>query len=81
MVSLPDFPGLQGSVDELARAFPTMTGANIRNAALSAAFLAAAAGSATITHEHLARAARAEYRSMGHVLADQGRKGLGGSVR
>lgn len=57
-------------VEELARAFPKMTGANIRNAAISAAFLAAADGAERIEQEHLVRAARAEYRSMGHVIAD-----------
>jgi SpoVK/Ycf46/Vps4 family AAA+-type ATPase len=52
----------------LARDYPKMTGANIRNASLSAAFLAAAEESDTIEHDHLVRAARAEYRTMGHVL-------------
>jgi hypothetical protein len=56
--------------DDLATTFPTMTGANIRNAAISAAFLAARDKSSRITQEHLVRAARAEYRSMGHVLSD-----------
>ncbi len=56
----------------LARTFPNMTGANIRNAALSAAYLAADEGSATISQDHLARAARVEYRGMGHVLSDRG---------
>ncbi|HET7503626.1 MAG TPA: ATP-binding protein [Kofleriaceae bacterium] len=55
---------------ELARAFPSMSGANIRNAALSAAFLAAAAGAPQINHEYLVRAARAEYRSMGHMVSE-----------
>jgi ATP-dependent 26S proteasome regulatory subunit len=55
---------------ELARAFPNMSGANIRNAAISAAFLAAAAGAPRITHEYLIRAARAEYRSMGHMVSE-----------
>jgi len=55
---------------ELARVFPNMSGANIRNAALSAAFLAAADGAAKITHDYLVRAARAEYRSMGHMVSD-----------
>jgi len=55
---------------ELATMFPNMTGANIRNAAISAAFLAAADKSSHITLEHLMRAARAEYSSMGYVLAD-----------
>jgi hypothetical protein len=56
--------------DELSRMFPKMTGANIRNAAISAAFLAAADGAERISQSHLIRAARAEYRSMGHVIAD-----------
>jgi SpoVK/Ycf46/Vps4 family AAA+-type ATPase len=55
---------------ELAHAFSNMTGANIRNAAILAAFLAAAAGAPTITQDHLIRAARAEYRSMGHMVSD-----------
>jgi SpoVK/Ycf46/Vps4 family AAA+-type ATPase len=55
---------------ELAHAFPKMSGANIRNAALSAAFLAAADLAAEIGQSHLARAARAEYRSMGYVLSE-----------
>ncbi len=55
---------------ELARAFPKMSGANIRNAALSAAFLAAADLAAQIGQSHLSRAARAEYRSMGYVLSE-----------
>ena len=56
--------------DRLAREFPKMSGANIRNAAISAAFLAAGDGATQIAAEHLHRAARAEYRSMGHVLVD-----------
>jgi SpoVK/Ycf46/Vps4 family AAA+-type ATPase len=52
----------------LARAFPKMSGANIRNAALGAAFLAAAEGQPRIGHATVARAARSEYLSMGHVL-------------
>jgi hypothetical protein len=59
--------------EELARLFPKMSGANIRNAAISAAFLAAADGAAKISQAHLIRAARAEYRSMGHVIADMTR--------
>jgi len=55
---------------ELARAFPRMTGADIRNAAIAAAFLAAAAGAPTITQDHLTRAARAEHRRMGHLSAE-----------
>lgn len=53
----------------LARQFPQMTGANIRNAALAAAFLAAHEGRAAIDHATVLRAARSEYLSMGHVLA------------
>jgi hypothetical protein len=51
----------------LADDHPEMTGANIRNAVLAAAFLAAAEGSA-ITQALLDRAARTEYRAMGRVL-------------
>lgn len=53
----------------LAREFPKMTGANIRNAALAAAFLAAAESRSTINHATVLRAARGEYISMGHVLS------------
>lgn len=56
--------------ESLARAFPNMTGANIRNAAISAAFLAAGDADATITQDHLLRAGRAEYRSMGHMVSE-----------
>jgi AAA+ superfamily predicted ATPase len=51
----------------LARDYPDMTGANIRNAVLSAAFLAAAED-ARIGQVHLERAARGEYRTMGRIL-------------
>ncbi len=54
--------------DDLARRFPDMTGANIRNAALSGAFLAAAEGS-SVSQSHLGRAARGEYASMGRSLS------------
>jgi SpoVK/Ycf46/Vps4 family AAA+-type ATPase len=57
--------------DQLAAMYPAMTGANIRNAALAAAFHAAADGAPKITQEHLHRAARGEYRSMGYVLAER----------
>jgi hypothetical protein len=53
--------------DELAREFPDMTGANIRNASLAAAFLAAASNQ-SLSQEVLVRAARSEYRAMGRVL-------------
>lgn len=58
------------SFERLARDFPKMSGANIRNAAIAAAFLAAGEKANAITEDHLYRAARAEYRSMGHVIAD-----------
>ena len=66
---------LDDDVDHVALSsmFPKMTGANIRNAAIAAAFLAAAAGAKKITQGHLIRAGRAEYRSMGHVIADVAR--------
>jgi len=44
-----------------------MTGANIRNAVLAAAFTAASEGT-SIAQAHLDRAARGEYRAMGRVL-------------
>jgi len=53
----------------LSRAFPKMTGANIRNAALAAAFLAAAEGRDQIDQATIVQAARGEYLSMGHVLS------------
>jgi hypothetical protein len=52
---------------ELAARYPDMTGANIRNAALAAAFLASSEECA-ITHAHLERAAKGEYRTMGRVM-------------
>jgi len=60
---------IDGAVDveALSLAFPDMTGANIRNAAIAAAFLAASEGS-PITQSHLERAGRGEYRAMGRVL-------------
>jgi len=57
--------------DELATAYPDMTGANIRNAALATAFLAARENG-KIDGDRAHRAARAEYRAMGRVLS--GRK-------
>jgi hypothetical protein len=53
----------------LARQFPKMTGANIRNAALAAAFLTATQRKPAIDQAVLVTAARGEYLSMGHVLA------------
>ncbi len=52
---------------ELASQYPDMTGANIRNAALAAAFLAARENGG-LTNDRVHRAARAEYRAMGRVL-------------
>ncbi|TMQ16225.1 MAG: ATP-binding protein [Deltaproteobacteria bacterium] len=54
---------------KLSRLYPQMTGANIRNAALAAAFLAAAEGRSRIDQATVTQAARGEYLSMGHVLA------------
>ena len=54
----------------LARDFPDMSGAHIRNAVLAAAFVAAAEGGA-LTRARLARAAQMEYRSMGRVLSQK----------
>jgi SpoVK/Ycf46/Vps4 family AAA+-type ATPase len=64
---------VEGEIDheELATQYPDMTGANIRNAALAAAFLAARENGA-INSDRVHRAARAEYRAMGRVLG--GRK-------
>jgi len=60
---------IQGALrlEVLATEFDEMTGANIRNAVLSAAFLAAAENAA-ITHARLERAARGEYLAMGRGL-------------
>jgi SpoVK/Ycf46/Vps4 family AAA+-type ATPase len=59
----------EGELDfeELSRAYPDMTGANIRNAVLAAAFLAASEES-KITQDHLERAAKGEYRTMGRIM-------------
>jgi hypothetical protein len=59
--------------EELAHEFAAMTGANIRNSAIAGAFYAARDGATKIEQKHLVRAGRAEYRSMGHVLAERGR--------
>ncbi|MEZ4403787.1 MAG: ATP-binding protein [Kofleriaceae bacterium] len=58
--------------DELASRFAEMTGANIRNAAIAAAFLAAA-DDAPVSQRHLEQAARGEYASMGRQLGGQSR--------
>ena len=54
-------------LEKLAKTYEAMTGANIRNAVLSAAFMAASEGT-QISQSHLERAARGEYRAMGRVL-------------
>jgi hypothetical protein len=56
----------------LADEFNAMTGANIRNATLTAAFIAADEGR-SIGMQHLQRAARSEYRAMGRMLSRDGR--------
>jgi SpoVK/Ycf46/Vps4 family AAA+-type ATPase len=60
---------IDGELDfeELSRTYPDMTGANIRNAVLAAAFLAASEES-KITQDHLERAAKGEYRTMGRIM-------------
>lgn len=70
---LSDSVPRDGTLDfaALAADYPDMTGANIRNAALAATFLAAAEGVA-VRHDHLQRAAHAEYRAMGRVLGKRG---------
>jgi hypothetical protein len=56
----------------LADEFNAMTGANIRNATLTAAFIAADEGR-SIGMQHLQRAARSEYRAMGRMLSRDSR--------
>jgi SpoVK/Ycf46/Vps4 family AAA+-type ATPase len=51
---------------KLAAEFPDLAGGHIRNAVVSAAFLAAA-GRTTIGHDHLERAAWNEYRAIGRI--------------
>ncbi len=53
----------------LAEDYPEMCGGHIRNAVLRAAFLAAA-DRTPMSQQHLERAARSEYRSMGKLLRD-----------
>jgi hypothetical protein len=59
-----------GDIDfeKLAEEFGAMSGANIRNAVIAAAFLAVEEGQ-IISSNHLYRAARGEYRAMGRVLS------------
>ena len=66
----PQVP-VQGSIDftGLSQRF-RLSGGYIRNAALRAAFLAAEEGSA-LTHDHLERAVRMEFREIGK-LAETG---------
>jgi ATP-dependent 26S proteasome regulatory subunit len=59
-------------LDDLAARFSEMTGANIRNAAIAACFLAAAESTA-VSQSHLERAARGEYASMGRQLGGAAR--------
>ncbi|HEY5922168.1 MAG TPA: ATP-binding protein [Kofleriaceae bacterium] len=64
---IPDRAQCAGDLDTAALAEQfVMTGGYIKNAALRAAYLAASEGG-SITHEHLRRAARAEYEAMGKV--------------
>ncbi|MEZ4403135.1 MAG: ATP-binding protein [Kofleriaceae bacterium] len=60
--------------DALAQAYPKMSGANIRNAALAAAFLAAADGRGAIDQDTVMTAGRGEYLSMGQVLSSLPRR-------
>jgi SpoVK/Ycf46/Vps4 family AAA+-type ATPase len=60
-------------VRALAQEFASMTGANIRNATLTAAFIAADEG-VSISMQHLQRAARSEYRAMGRMLTRDARR-------
>jgi len=55
-------------VRELADTFDEMTGANIRNAVLAAAFLAAAEQQA-VGQRHLLKATEREYHKLGKVFA------------
>jgi hypothetical protein len=54
--------------DKLAEQFPEMTGANIRNAVVAAAFLAAGEGH-PMSQQHLERAGRGEYIAMGRLIS------------
>jgi ATP-dependent 26S proteasome regulatory subunit len=66
----PDEVPLDPGVDagELARRFD-LTGGNIRNVALAAAFIAADDGR-IVTNEHVLRAARREYHKLGKVIRE-----------
>ncbi len=65
---VPQAPDID--VEALSQRFSEMTGANIRNAAIAAAFLAASEG-VSVSQSHLERAARGEYASMGRQLGGQ----------
>jgi SpoVK/Ycf46/Vps4 family AAA+-type ATPase len=66
---LPQQTPIDGTPDFrfLAEEFPDMCGGHIRNAVLRAAFLAAGEGR-SVSQDHLVRAGRTEYRSMGNML-------------
>ena len=70
-VSAPVAPGID--FDRLARDFPDLAGGTIRNAVVSAAFMAASEGK-SIGYEHLERGAWNEYRAMGRVYVAEKRK-------
>jgi hypothetical protein len=61
--SLPTTPDLD--LADLARKYP-LTGGSVRNCVMRAAFLAAAEN-ATLSHDHLTRAVRLEYRAAGKL--------------
>ena len=67
---IPPGAPFAGALDAeaLAHAYPQMTGAHIRNATISAAFLAAADGN-PLSQPYLEAAALAEYESSGRVIA------------
>jgi hypothetical protein len=69
--STADYVGDLG-IEDLANEFEDMTGANIRNAVLAGAFLAAGENG-PIRAQHLMRGAQGEYRSMGRVLSRRGK--------
>ena len=60
---------------ELARAYP-VAGANIKNIALNAAFLAAA-GEGSIDHRHLMRGTRQEFEKIGKLWSESAPAGRG----
>jgi hypothetical protein len=67
----PDVPRTPDvDLDDLSKRFSEMTGANIRNAAIAACFLAASEDK-PVSQGHLERASRSEYTSMGRQLSGQ----------